>query len=271
MIRRIVILDRLLDTRHAPLALKVLILVVVISVTAAAGGVFWRLSGLDDGRDRIAIAPPASAPTASTDLPAILAWSPFGGAAATTQAASGGLILKAIFLAVPVEASSAVIGIGDAPPVSVSPGQALSTGAVVQSIHVDHVILQVGTQTERLDFPTPPALIDAAVPPATGLTIITPPNPPPPAAAAPAGAAANMLQGAGVTSTDQGYRIGDTLPPALSAAGLQPGDIITRVNNQTVAGNPNPQAILDQAVLSGGARIDVIRNGRTLTLSFPLR
>ena len=293
MTRRIVILDRLLDARHAPLALKVLILVVVISVAASAGGVFWRLSGLDDGRDRIAIAPPASSSATSTDLPAILAWSPFGGAAATTQAAGGGLVLKAIFLAVPAEASSAVIAIGEAPPVSVSPGQALSTGAVVQSIHVDHVILLVGAQTERLDFPTPPALIDTAVPPATGLTIITPASPAPTAgtaAASPpplapggspsmvdasrqrlAGNAPGAPQDMGVTPTDQGYRVGDALPPAMRAAGLQPGDIITRVNNQTVAGNANPRAILDQAVASGGARVDVIRNGRTLTLSFPLR
>ncbi|WP_395651058.1 type II secretion system protein N [Brevundimonas sp.] len=269
MIRRIVIFDRLFDARHGPIALKVLILLVVISVAAAAAGVFWRLSGLDDGRDRIAVAPPPSSSATSTDLPSILAWSPFGGAAATTQAAGGGLILKAIFLAVPAEASSAVIAVGEAPAVSVSPGQTLSTGAVVQSIHVDHVILQVGAQTERLDFPAPPALIDAAAPPATGLTIITPATPAPPPVVA--GTAVNALQGAGVTSTDQGYRIGDAVPPPLLAAGLQPGDIITRVNNQTVAGNADPQAILNQAVQSGGARVDVIRSGRTITLSFPLR
>ncbi|MBJ7484978.1 type II secretion system protein N, partial [Brevundimonas sp.] len=201
MIRRIVVIDRLFDARQGPLAQKILILAVVISVAAAAAGVFWRLSGLDNGRDRIAVAAPPSSAAAPADLPAILAWSPFGGASATTQAAGGGLILKAIFLAVPVEASSAVIAVGEAPAISVSPGQTLATGAVVQSIHVDHVILQVGAQTERLDFPAPPALIDAAATPATGLTIITPANPAPPPVAA--GNATGLAQGADITPTEQ--------------------------------------------------------------------
>lgn len=268
----------------------------MISVAVAAAPVLWRISGYDDGRDRIVIAPPAGATVTTTALTAILAWSPFGSPEDAAQDAGGGLVLKAIFMAIPAEASSAVIAVGDAPPVSVRPGQALSTGAVVQSIQIDHVILDISGQGARLGFPAPAALIDAPATPANGLTIIAPANqtsrpasvtPAAPLASPPAtgtipsvvdayrqrlaGNATGLAQDMDVTPTEQGYRVGDNLPPALHSLGLQPGDIVTRVNNQTVAGDANPQAILNQAVQSGGARVDIIRGGRTLTLSFPLR
>ena len=293
VIHRILILIRRLE---APLALQLLRAAVVISVAVAAAPVLWRISGYDDGRDRIVIAPPAGATATTTALAAILAWSSFGSPQDAAQEAGGGLVLKAIFMAIPAEASSAVIAVGDAPPISVRPGQALSTGAVVQSIQIDHVILEISGQAARLGFPAPAALIDAPVAPANGLTIIAPANqasrtasatPSTPLVSPPAtgtipsvvdayrqrlaGNATGLAQGMDITPTEQGYRVGDNLPPALRSAGLQPGDVINRVNNQAVAGNADPQAILNQAVQSGGARIDVIRNGRTLTLSFPLR
>ncbi|WGM47172.1 hypothetical protein KOAAANKH_02047 [Brevundimonas sp. NIBR10] len=267
----------------------------MISVAVAAAPVLWRIAGFDDGRDRTVIAPPAGANATTTDLTAILAWSPFGSPEDAAQEAGGGLLLKAIFMAIPAEASSAVIAVGDAPPVSVRPGQALSTGAVVQSIQIDHVILEISGQAARLGFPAPAALIDAPVAPANGLTIIAPANqtsrpastPAAPLASPPstgtipsvvdayrqrlAGNATGLAQDMDLTPTEQGYRVGDNLPPALRSLGLQPGDIVTRVNNQTVAGNANPQAILNEAVQSGGARVDIIRGGRTITLSFPLR
>lgn len=86
-----------------------------------------------------------------------------------------------------------------------------------------------------------------------------------------AGNAPAVARDMGVTATAQGYRVGDDISPALRAAGLQPGDVVARVNNQPVGSDVNPRAILDQAITSGGARVDVVRNGRTLTLSFPLR
>jgi general secretion pathway protein C len=74
-----------------------------------------------------------------------------------------------------------------------------------------------------------------------------------------------------VTATPAGYRVGENPPAPLRAAGLQPGDIVERVNNQPVGTLGNARSVLDQAILSGGARVEVLRNGRRITLSFPLR
>jgi type II secretory pathway component PulC len=74
-----------------------------------------------------------------------------------------------------------------------------------------------------------------------------------------------------LTPTAAGLRVGDNPPAPLRAAGLQPGDIVLKVNNQPVGALGNARAILDQAITSGGARVEVLRSGRRITLSFPLR
>ena len=292
MIWRTFTLTRIFDSRRAPFALQVLTAGVVILIAVSAAGVIWRISGLDDGRERVALAPTQAGPTKPFDISPIVAWAPFGGAVATAQASTSGLVLKAIFLAVPAEASSALIADGETPAVAVRPGEALPGGAVVQSIAVDYVLLSVGGQTERLDFPQPVVAEGqtAAPTPAAPATItVTPATPPAASAPSPAAAAGiapsvveqyrQRLAGnapavareMGVTATPQGYRVGNDLPAEMRAAGLQAGDVVSRVNNQPVGVDANPRAILDQAITSGGARVEVIRNGRTLTLSFPLR
>lgn len=281
------------DQRRSALVLTVLTGVVVASVAVALAGLTWRLAGLNDGRDRVALAGEPTASALSTDIAPILSLAPFGGVVADVQTSASGMTLKAIFMAWPAEASSALISVGDAPATAVRPGQTLSSGALVQSIGVDHVVLEVGGQSERLEFPKP---VDASGgQPSSGGVPPAPAPQPPQAGTAPAAsptaaggsgmipsvveqyrqrlagnpqAVANELN---LTATAAGYRVGDDPPAPLRAAGLQPGDIVLKVNNQPVGALGNARAVLDQAITSGGARVEVLRNGRRITLSFPLR
>lgn len=282
-----------LDQRRQALVLTIVTGLVIVSLAFGLAGLTWRLAGLNDGRDRVALAvePPASA--RSGDITPILALAPFGGVVADAQASAAGMTLKAIFMAVPADASSALIAVGDAPATVAYPGQTLSTGAVVHSIAVDHVVLQVNGQAERLEFPKPadgsggqPAT------PGTGQTS-APPSPQAGTAATAVPTAATdrgmnpvvveqyrqrlagnpqaLASEMNLTATAAGYRVGENPPPPLRAAGLQPGDVVERVNNQPVGTLGNARSVLDQAILSGGARVEVLRNGRRITLSFPLR
>lgn len=281
------------DQRRSALALAVLTGVVVASIAIALAGLTWRLAGLNDGRDRVALAPEPAASARSTDITPILSLAPFGGGVVDVQASASGLILKAIFMARPAGASSALIAVGDAPATAVRPGQTLSSGAVIQSIGVDHVVLQVGGQSERLEFPKPVDVSGDQPSPASTLPASQPAQPARAArapAASPTGAGQSgmvpsvveqyrqrlagnpqaVASEMNLTPTAAGFRVGDNPPAPLRAAGLQPGDIVEKVNNQPVGALGNARATLDQAITSGGARVEVLRNGRRITLSFPL-
>jgi general secretion pathway protein C len=141
--------------RREAVVLTVMTVAVVASLALALAGMTWRLAGLNDGRDHIARVLEPAASRRATEVAPILALAPFGGVVADTQASVSGMTLKAIFMAYPAEASSALIAVGDAPATVVHPGEALSGGALIQSIAVDHVVLQVSGQAERLEFPKP--------------------------------------------------------------------------------------------------------------------
>lgn len=293
--RRLTVVSFLGDRRMS-VAVTALTAVVVASVAAGLAGLTWRLAGLNDGRDRIALAAIVPPSSASVDVAPILSLAPFGGSASEIQTSASGMILKAVFMAYPAEASSALIAVGEAPALAVRPGQTLSGGAVVESIGFDHVVLLVGGQSERLDFPKP---FDPTGAVATPAPIASPVSPVP--ASAPIGVPASgpttpATGGSGmipsvveqyrqrlagnpravasqldITATSTGFRVGDNPPAQLRAAGLQPGDVVESVNNRPVGGLGDAGAVLDQAVTSGGARVEVLRNGRRVTLSFPLR
>lgn len=282
-----------LDQRREAAVLTALTVAVIASLGFGLAGTTWRLAGLNDGRDRVALVVEPAASQLSTDIAPILALAPFGGVVADAQASASGMTLKAIFMADPAEASSALISLGDAPATVVRPGQALDSGALVQSIAMDHVVLQVNGQAERLEFPKP---VDSS----GGQSASPGAGPTPVPDQAQAGTAAAALPAAttdrgmnaavveqyrqrlagnpqavasemNVTATATGYRVGDNPPAPLRAAGLRPGDIVERVNNQPVGALGSARSVLDQAILSGGARVEVLRNGRRITLSFPLR
>lgn len=293
--------------RRDEIALRVVSVVVVGSLALALAGLTWRLTGWDDGRDAVAVAESlaplggAAAPGADADVARIVSLAPFGGATAAggLPASTLGLVLKGILMADPPSASTALIAVGEGPAAIYGIGQTPVGDAVIESIEVDHVILSSGGARQRLDFPEPVAVDPAAVSGATpgaGITVtpVQPAQSPEAAAAlalsspvasaaaaaqpaprvADAGATPNVAAAAGaagVTATAAGYRIGPNPSPELRRFGLQPGDVIETLNGQAVGSAVNDQQLFERARSAGQARVVVVRDGRRLTLNFPLR
>ena len=63
-----------------------------------------------------------------------------------------------------------------------------------------------------------------------------------------------------------GYQDGDNAPP-----GLNSGDVITSVNGQSVSDPASAQSALAAAAASGNAQVQILRNGRTITVTVPTR
>lgn len=280
-------------------------LVAVTSVGLALAHLTWRLTGWDDGRSTIET-PDRLPPVGGGDrgLAAILALAPFGGGAGV--GASGlpptslGLVLKGVILAATPEASTALIAVGEAAPRNFSIGEAPVGSAVIEGIELDVVVLNVGGRREALTFPrlagasaaapaTPAAPIPTQAPPspeaaaalaaaspiatalaASGGTGSSGPASRAPAIAAPANTAA-ALQSAGVSATSDGYRLGPDAPAQLLRAGLRPGDLIRSLNGRPVGDLASDQQLFERAAAAGSARVEIVRDGRTLTLTFPLR
>lgn len=293
--------------RAGDLAVRAAGLVVVVSVAFALAGLTWRLVGWDDGRDTVAVAdalPPLGASGGpDPDVARIVGLAPFGGGAVGSglPASTLGLVLKGILLAYPAEASSALIATADGVAVAYGVGASVAGNAVIEAIEVDRVVLKVGDRRELLGFPEPvagPAPDPSAPAPGAGITITSSaqpaapaPNPQAaaalasaspiataaaaqqaarpaqPAAPAPAPSAASL----GVEATASGYRIGPNPSPELRRFGLQPGDVIETLNGQAVGSVASDRQLFERAVQSGGARVEVVRDGRRLTLTFPLR
>lgn len=290
--------------RRDEIALRVVSVVVTGSLALALAGLTWRLTGWDDGREEVAVADRlvplggGAAPGADVDVARIVSLAPFGGATAAggLSASTLGLVLKGILMASPPSASTALIAVGEGPAAIYGVGQTPVGDAVIESIEVDHVILSSGGARQRLDFPAPVAIDPATVSGATpgaGITV-TPVQPvqtavapamsslvagaaaaaqPAPRAADP-GATPNVAAAAGaagVTATASGYRIGPNPSPELRRFGLQPGDVIETLNGQAVGDAGSDQQLFERARSAGQARVVVVRDGRRLTLNFPLR
>lgn len=298
--------------RRDELALRAVSVVVVGSLALALAGLTWRLVGWDDGRTEVAVAeslPPLGAPTGGpdTDVARIVGLAPFGGAAAAVGGLPGsslGLVLKGVLSAFPPSASTALIAVGEGPAVIYGVGQSPVANAVIESIEVDHVVLNVGGARERLDFPVATVVdptAQSSAQPGAGMTV-TPAGPPASAAPSPEAAAALALSSpiataaaaqaarpappadtgstpnvaavagaAGVSATAAGYRIGPNPTAELRRFGLQPGDVIESLNGRQVGSTASDQQLFENARAAGQARVVVVRQGRRITLNLSLR
>lgn len=112
---------------------------------------------------------------------------------------------------------------------------------------------------------TPPAPPPQAPPPAPAQS---PPPPPPPQNSRSGNA---LIDSLGATVTPQGYRVGSALSPQLRGAGLAPGDVVATVNGVNAATFAADPRRLAEALASGQARVEVLRNGTRTTLTVPVR
>jgi general secretion pathway protein C len=75
-----------------------------------------------------------------------------------------------------------------------------------------------------------------------------------------------MLQRFGATPSDGGYKIGSNAPPGLSA-----GDVILSLNGTPLTDPAAAGAAYAGAQANGSATIQILRDGKRLTLSLPIR
>lgn len=79
------------------------------------------------------------------------------------------------------------------------------------------------------------------------------------------------MDAVGVELVENGYRIKADPNIGVTLAGLRPGDVVTRLNGQAVGDLDSDRALYDDVAVSGIARLEVVRDGQALLLTFPLR
>jgi len=188
------------------------------------------------------------------------------------------LTLRGIF-AIDNARALAIIASGDANEQPYKVGDSLPGGALVREIAPDKVILERGGRFETLTLPKESTSgSDGGMP---GLT------------SAPATASvplsrlgeirnrlrANPAEVMGMNAVHpvmengqlKGYQLADNpYMPALRAAGLMPGDVVTRVNGISVTDQAKAADVLNQLSTAGRLDLEVERGGAVTTLSVSL-
>lgn len=271
-------MKRILDLtpRQEKLAMDLFTGAVVASVALALAGLTWRIAG-HAGQGAITVPSGTRPVSVATDISPALALAPFGKAALATQAQPTALeaVLKGVVFVVPASLSTAFISTAGEAPKPFRIGDAIA-GATIEAIQRDRILLNNGGRVEFMAFPDPAAgPIDVAsgqpvAPP--GTRPATPPvtPSPPPVAPAPAAAAqpnaASLLQRFDASPIDGGYAVGQNAPP-----GMRAGDVVQSVNGQRLGRGEADRAAFQNAARSGAAQIQVLRDGKPMTLTVPLR
>lgn len=133
--------------------------IVIVSVAAALASLTWRLAGASGSDSPVGAAVDAYVrPAPPPDISGMINLPPFGRAmVAQAAAAESSLILHGVLLANPAPASSALIAPAkgqESAPYRI--GDPLPTGAILERIGVDYVILNRGGQFYTLYFPDDP-------------------------------------------------------------------------------------------------------------------
>lgn len=162
---------------------------------------------------------------------------------------------------------SAIIGLPDGRQVSVGVGEEVEPGLVLTSVGPDHAILSRNGSPSRVTFGEVP--VGAAAPPPPPVTdqVVTPPTAPAVATVDPQALMAEAslrprMRGMAVT----GFSVnasGQT--PALAAAGLQAGDVITAIDGVPLDGLGRLNELRTRLARAPQAEIRFERNGQPRT------
>ncbi len=263
-----------------------------VSVGWAAGPLLWRFAG----ESGLPAPPPAVlgvSETAPVSVEPVLALAPFGHLALPAAPAEAvetdlGLTLHGVVIAARPVASSAIISGPSGPARAYGVGQNITPAATLAEVGSDRVVLDVNGRRETLSFPeqrrrsggdSGVAALRALV---TGTGDAPAPPPPPASGVDPEAMIAEyreriranpqtVLDGLGLEASDRGYRVGDAASAGLRRAGLRPGDVVAGVNGQQVGNIERDRDLFDEVAASGRARIEVLRDGKRIVMSFPLR
>ncbi|MBR0551021.1 PDZ domain-containing protein [Sphingomonadaceae bacterium LXI357] len=259
------------DYRPSPRQIKtgldMLTALMIVSVAFALAGLTWRLAG-HAGVGAITV-PSAGRPVAvTTDIGPAVALAPFGKSAIGDNGVPTSIEaeLKGVIFAIPASLSTAFIAVGNDAPQNFGVGDSVG-GATIAAIRRDRVILNNGGRIEYLALPDPTKAAGADQNASASPVYRTPPpgaTPPAPTATQPS--ADDVMARFGATATGNGIRVGDNAP-----AGLQPGDVISSVNGTPVTDAASARAAYTAAQQSGSAQIQILRDGKTITVTVPTR
>ncbi|MFD1034335.1 type II secretion system protein N [Sphingomonas hankookensis] len=237
----------------------------IVSVAVALAGLVWRLAGHAD-TGAITVPSEARARAVTVDSGPAVAWAPFGSPTAADATAPTGIqaVLKGVVFARPAELSISFVAIGNEAAKPYKVGDAIA-GAQVTEIRRDRIILNNGGRLEYLAFPDPfgqatPTPGQSAPPPAQPMAPpAAPATPPPPNAQA-------VLSRLNATPVAGGYAIGANAPP-----GMRSGDVVQSVNGAAMTDQSAVNAAIASAAASGQAQVTILRDGKPITVSIPIR
>ena len=254
--------------RQARTGLDLVTGLVVVSVAVALAGLTWRIAGHAD-TGAVTVPSGQSAPAVVPDIAPALALAPFGKAAAGAGITTTlPLELKGVFAARPDRLSVAYISVSGAPATAFRVGETAG-GGTITAILRDRVILSNAGRDEFLAFPDPTLSPEARAEGAAKGQAAPAPLVPgvPPAEAIPPGATpSNLLQRLDAAPVSGGYRVGANGPPGMVA-----GDVIQSVNGTALSDPAAANGALAAAQASGSAQVQILRDGKRLTLTVPLR
>lgn len=276
--------------RQAEMGVHLFTGAVVISVAVALAGLTWRLTG-DPGTSIMAA--PAVSKKPTVNLVPIVGLAPFGVPAGSAATGAGDTLqLRAVFLATPAEASTALIAIDGGVVKAFRIGESVN-GATLEKVTRDNVTLLTVNGLQSLAFPTASAITQSAA--STGQPVAAPktgalsgvdairalipqsargngpsarsvnvPAPSQPSSLAPNGSSSAAPQ-------TSGYRVGSESLPAIFAAGLRPGDVVERINGTALGDSDQDRQTVMRAMSTGSAQVEIVREGRRMSLSVPVR
>ncbi len=269
-------------------------MIIATVALAASISLLWAALPLMQAAEPMPALPaPLVAAIERPDLGPVLAFAPFGSAdapeVATPEAGpvetQTGLILLGITLANPATSSRAIISGGDTAVGSYAIGAWVASGVELAGVNAAHVVLRVNGRLETLTFPeTAVADVTSAAAGPDLANLIPVNSAPAPAVELPEADARiasyrtalnrdpyGFLAGLGVEPGPQGYIVLDVAATELMQAGLRPGDVISTINGQAVGNIDADIALFDAIVTSGRITLTTEREGKTLTMTFPLR
>ena len=231
----------------------------------------------------VAPAPVQTPPAREADVDLAVAAKLFGGttSSATTASSSSGLRLKGVIAPTPGVAASAIFSTGSGKDLAVFVGSEVQPGVKLSEVHPDHVIVSRAGVSERIDLE---ARRSAATSPSSR----------------PARAASfrlnvsrtgtnsfslsrkelddalrdpNQLSYLGQIGMPPGGGVRMEAAPAGSLAnrlGLQPGDVIKKVNGQVVASPGDLARLYQQFATLAAVQAEIQRGGSTVQLSYAI-
>ena len=260
-----------------------------VTVGIGAGPVAWHMAG-ESGQTIAAATPAPLAEAARVNLTPILSFAPFGSAVVQAAApqvvgeTSLGLTLLGVTLSIPSSRSRAIIAGGDSGRAdSYAIGSDITADAALAEVTRSHVVLSVNGRLETLSFdkpgPAKPAprgtdlrnLIPSATPPASPAAANDPDAVIARYRAAILQNPKSVMDRLGIEAVGDGYRISEAASSGVRQAGFRPGDLVTTVNGQKVGDIARDQGYFDEVAASGKARVELLRDGQSIVMTFPLR